>query len=86
MLGFIAFVTIVLGFVVLMVFSSMFHDISSIDEVLPTFAKENNSYSVGDVQPLHETRSEVEILATNGDVDGVDEHHVVETHLENLWK
>jgi hypothetical protein len=38
------------------------------------------------VQPLHETGSEVEIPTTNGDVDGVDEHHIVETHLENLWK
>jgi hypothetical protein len=34
---------------------------------------------------LHETGFEMEILAINGDVDGVDEH-VVEAHLENLQK
>jgi len=28
----------------------------------------------------------MEIPATNGDVDGVDEQHVVEAHLENLQK
>jgi hypothetical protein len=39
MLWFTAFVTTVLGFVVFMVFSSMLHDITSIDEVLPTFAR-----------------------------------------------
>jgi hypothetical protein len=38
------------------------------------------------VQPLHEIGSKMEILATDGDVDGVDEHHVVETRLKNLWK
>jgi hypothetical protein len=38
------------------------------------------------VQPLHEIGFEMEILAIDGDVDGINEHHVVETHLENLGK
>jgi hypothetical protein len=65
-----------------MVFFSMFHNINSTNETLPTSAGYDNSYNVGNVQPLHETRSETKIPT----VDGVDEHHVVEAHLDNLWK
>jgi hypothetical protein len=65
-----------------MVFSSMFHNINSTNEVLPTSGGYDNSYKVGNVQPLHETRSKMEIPIA----DGVDEHQVVQAHLENLWK
>ncbi len=73
MLGFIAFVITMLGFVTLMVSSSMPHDINSIDEVLPTSTRYNSSYSVGNVQTLHETKSKMEIPIDDNDVDGVDE-------------
>jgi hypothetical protein len=66
--------------------SSMPHKNNSTDEVLPTSIGYDSNYSVGNVQPLHETRSEMEIPAVDGDVDGVDEQHVVEAHLENLLK
>ncbi len=72
MLGFITFVTTMLGFATWMVSSSMLHDISSNVEVLPAFTKYDSNYNVGNVQTLHETRSEMEI-PTNDDVDGVDE-------------
>ncbi len=72
-----------LGFDALMASSSMFHDINSINEVLPPSTWYDN---VGNVQTLHETRSKMEIPIVDDDVDGVDEQHVVKTHLENLWK
>ncbi len=62
------------------------HDINSTDEVLLASPGYNNSYSVGNVQTLHETRSEMEIPIDENGVNGVDEQHVVEAHLENLWK
>ncbi len=46
----------------------------------------DSNYSVGNVQTLHKIRSKMEIPTDDDDVDGVDEQHVVETHLENLWK
>jgi hypothetical protein len=73
-----------LGFATLMVSSSMPHDIGSTNEVLPISIGYDNSYNVGNVQNLHKTRFEMEILVD--DVDGIDEQHVGETHLENLWK
>jgi hypothetical protein len=75
-----------LGFVTLMASSTMPHNINSTNEVLLSFARYNNSYCVGNVQTLHETRSKMEIPIDDNDVDGVDEQHVVEAHLENLWK
>jgi len=48
-LGFIAFVTIVLGFATLMVFSSMPNEISSIGEILPTYVGYDSNYNVGNV-------------------------------------
>jgi len=49
MLGFTTFVTIVLGFATLMVYSSMPHDVNSTIEVLPTSVRYDSSYSVGNV-------------------------------------
>lgn len=86
MFGFIVFVIIMLGFVTLMASSSMPHDICSINEVLPASTRYNSSYSVGNVQTLHKNRFEMEIPIDDNDVNGVDEQHVVEAHLENLWK
>jgi len=73
----LTFVTTMLGFVVLMAFSSMFHDINSINENFPTFTIYDNNYNVGNVQSLHEIGFEMEIPT----VDGVDAHRVVEAHL-----
>jgi len=60
-----------------MAFSPVFHDINSINENFPTFTRYDNNYNVGNVQSLHEIRFEMEIPT----IDGVDEHHVIETHL-----
>jgi hypothetical protein len=86
MLRVITSIITMLGFVILTASSSMPHDINSTDEVLLASPGYNNSYSVGNVQTLHETRSEMEIPIDENGVNGVDEQHVVEAHLENLWK
>ncbi len=65
--------------------SLMPHENNSIDEVIPTSIRYDNNYSVGNVQPLHKTGFEMEILVVDGDVDGVDKQNV-EAHLENLLK
>ncbi len=79
-----------LGFAILMVSFSMLHNISSTDEVLWASTGYDSSYSVGNVQTLHETRFEMEIPTNDDDdvddVDGVDEQRVFEAHLENLLK
>jgi hypothetical protein len=75
-----------LSFLALMASSSMPHENNSIDEVLLASIGYDSNYSVGNVQPLHKTGFEMEIPFVDGDVDGVDEQHVVETHLENLLK
>jgi hypothetical protein len=49
MLGFIAFITTMLGFVAMMASFSMPHNINSIDEVLPTSVGYDSNYSVGNV-------------------------------------
>jgi len=48
-LEFVAFITAMLVFATLMAFSSMPHDINSIDEVRPTAIRYDNSYNVGNV-------------------------------------
>jgi hypothetical protein len=40
----------------------------------------------GEMQPLHEDGLEMEILDVDGDFDGINEHYVIEMHLENLQK
>ncbi len=62
-----------------------FNDINSTNEILLTFIGYGNTYSIGNVQPPHEHGLETEIPNVDGDFDGVDEH-VIEVHLENLWK
>jgi hypothetical protein len=57
-------------------------NINSIDEILPTFATYDIKYSIDNVQPMHKGGHEMDIP----DVDGVDEQHVIEVHLENLLK
>jgi hypothetical protein len=69
-LGFIVFDTTMLGFANLMVSSSMPHNISSTDEVLPVSTRYDSNYNVGNVQTLHKIGFEMEILVDN--VDGVD--------------
>jgi hypothetical protein len=48
-------------------------EISSIDEFFPTSTKYDNNYNIGNVQPSHESRPEMEIPHVDGDFDGVDE-------------
>jgi hypothetical protein len=63
-----------------MVFSWIFHDINSTNEILPTFARYDNNYNICNVQPMHEGGLEM----GTPNVDGVDEQHVIEVHWENL--
>jgi hypothetical protein len=63
-----------------MVFSWIFHDINSTNEILPTFVGYHNNYNICNLQPMHEGGLEMGIP----NVDGVDEQHVIEVHLENL--
>ncbi len=60
-----------------MVSSWIFHDINSTNEILPTFARYDNNYNICNVQPMHEGGLEMGIPNVDGDVDGVDEQHVM---------
>ncbi len=60
--------------------SSILRDINSINEIIPTNIGYENNHNIGKMQPLHEGWLEMEIL----DVDGINEPHVIEMHLENL--
>jgi hypothetical protein len=60
--------------------SSIPYDINFTNEILLTYTRYDNSYSLGNVQPMHKGGLEQEI--TN--LDDVDEQNVIEVHLENL--
>jgi hypothetical protein len=62
--------------------SLVLHDINSIDEIFLAYVGYDNNYINGNVQLTHEGGLEMEIP----NVDVVDEYHVTEMHLENLWK
>jgi hypothetical protein len=63
-----------------MISSWIFHDINSTNEILPTFVGYDNNYNICNVQPMQKGGLEMGIP----NVDGVDEQHVIEVHLENL--